>query len=251
MRLPLGGGAKGSYSAPNQKGPCVRYVVVGSIKLFTPSTGKRSIAHFYRSIVVLPYFNPTVALAPSNEPIEVKVERGLGWSLGGEKGKVDVRVSLGRRIWVAGQRVWCEVGIRNESTKKASQARRSVCEWCIDVQINKISLALLQTVQTFHPDSGLDTRDITARLRMRSQSARNFDDPGTPDADACQTSTNRRRVNEEVMEADFPSRGQGRVTGKGWWTGLEPGERDHWDMSLLIPVSRLARVCFSISKYLT
>lgn len=93
-------------------------------------------------------------------------------------------------------------------------------------------------MQTFHPDSGLDARPLTARLGLRSQSNRDFKDPGTPDADACQTSTIRKRVSEEVLEADFPAHGQGRVTGKGWWTGVEPGERDHWDMSLLIPVSR-------------
>ena len=118
MRLPLGGSAKGSFTSPNSKGPCVRYVVVGSVKLFIPSTMKRSIAHFYRPIVVLPYFNPSIVLAPSIDAIENTVERGLGWSLGGEKGKVEVRVSLGRRNWVAGQRAWCEVGIKNNSSRK-------------------------------------------------------------------------------------------------------------------------------------
>ena len=96
----------------------MRYVVVGSIKIHVPATGKRSIAHFYRSIVVLPYLNPTVVLAPSREPVEAFIEKGLGWSLVGEKGRVEVRVGMGRRMWVSGQRMWCEVAIRNDSSRK-------------------------------------------------------------------------------------------------------------------------------------
>ena len=122
MDLPVNGGAKGSYTPPNGKGPCVRYVVVGSIKIHIPSTGKRSIAHFYRQIIVLPYLDPTLVLSPSRDPVEARVEKGLGWSLGGEKGRVEVRVALGRRSWVSGQRIWCEVGITNDSTKKVSKA---------------------------------------------------------------------------------------------------------------------------------
>ncbi|RSH86010.1 uncharacterized protein EHS24_004207 [Apiotrichum porosum] len=44
--LPIGGGAKGSYTSPTAKGPNIRYVVVGSVKLHIPKTGKRAIAHF-------------------------------------------------------------------------------------------------------------------------------------------------------------------------------------------------------------
>ena len=65
----------------------------------------------------------------------------------------------------------------------------------------------------------------------------NHNDMGTPDVDAYHTSTARRKVNEEIMEADFAEKGAGRVTGKGWWTGVEPGEAGHWDMSILVPVS--------------
>ena len=120
MNLPLNGGAKGSYTS-NGKGPCVRYVVVGSVKIHVPATGKRSIAHFYRPIVVLPFLAPSVVLSASQDPIEARVEKGLGWSLTGEKGRVEVRVALGRRSWISGQRIWCEVGIDNESSRKVSQ----------------------------------------------------------------------------------------------------------------------------------
>ncbi|WVF66096.1 hypothetical protein IAT40_000835 [Kwoniella sp. CBS 6097] len=228
MRLPLGGGAKGTYTPINGKGPCVRYVVVGSIKIHVPSTGKRSIAHFYRSIVVLPYLNPSLVLAPSQEPVEGYVERGLGWSLTGEKGRVELRVSLGRRFWVSGQRLWCEIGIRNDSNRK----------------IKTLNLALLQTVQVFTPQPLLDTSDLPTRLIKKRRSLNNCTGvsavPGTPDLDACQTTTQRKKISEEVIEADFSGHGAGRVTGKGWWTGVDSGESGHWDMSLQIPPGMLS-----------
>ncbi|KAK6905417.1 hypothetical protein I203_106246 [Kwoniella mangroviensis CBS 8507] len=227
MRLPLGGGAKGTYTSQNGKGPCVRYVVVGSVKIHIPSTGKRSIAHFYRSIVVLPYLNPSLVLAPSTEPVEGYTERGLGWNLTGEKGRVELRVSLGRRIWVSGQRLWCEVAIRNDSNKK----------------IKTLNLALLQTIQVFNTQPLLDTSDLTTKLIKKRKSLPNCVGegvPGTPDLDACQTTTQRRKISEEIIEADFISHGAGRVTGKGWWTGVDSGESGHWDLSLQVPPGMLS-----------
>ncbi|KAK4688054.1 hypothetical protein P7C73_g2050, partial [Tremellales sp. Uapishka_1] len=217
MRLPIGGGAKGSYTSPGGKGPSVRYVVVGSIKLYLPSSGKRSIAHFYRTIVVLPYLNPSMVLAPAVEPISAYIERGLGWSLTGEKGRVELGISMGRRIWVSGQRAWCQVSIENNSARKASDGP-----------------PLLLAV--FIPNPHLDTEDGPYGLVKRRKSLQ----PGTPDQDACQTSTTRKKISEELMEADFADKGAGRVTGKGWWTGVEPGDKGHWDMSLQIPPGMLS-----------
>lgn len=197
MPLPLEGGAKGSFTSPTGKGPNIRYVVVGSIKLHIPSTGKRAIAHFYRPIVVLPYFNPMTALAPARSPVVAHVTSGLGWRLGGEKGKVEVQVALGRRNWVAGQRVWCEVSVRNQSHKK----------------INRCTLAILQDVNTF----GIP------KANAKNQN---------PPLDVVRT-----KVAEEVVEADFMEVGSGHVTSKTWWTGLESGESNRWDMSVAIPVS--------------
>jgi hypothetical protein len=109
-----------------------------------------------------------------------------------------------------------------------------------------VTIALLQTVTTFTPDSGLDTGDFASRLRRRSAGlVLSKDGLATPEMDACQTSTVRRKVAEEYMEADSTGPGEGRVTGKSWWTGVEAGERDHWDMSLLIPVG-LHSMRFSI-----
>ena len=118
LRLPLDGGAKGTFIGSSKKEPSIRYVVVGSVKLYLPAASKRSIAHFYRPISVLPYLKASAMLAPSVESIEASTENGLGWSLNGEKGKVDLRVSMGRRTWVCGQKLWCEVAIHNESSKR-------------------------------------------------------------------------------------------------------------------------------------
>ncbi|BEJ10829.1 hypothetical protein CspHIS471_0102510 [Cutaneotrichosporon sp. HIS471] len=198
MQLPLGGGAKGAFTGEKNKGPNIRYVVVGSVKLHIPKSGKRAIAHFYRPIVLLPYHNPARALSPSRQPIVEFVESRLGWSLMGEKGKVFLQVSLGRQMWIAGQRVWCEVGVRNNSNKK----------------ITRCSLAILQTVNTF----------------------------GVPKAKGTQEFLNtvRRKVSEETNEADFMDVGSGHVTSKSWWTGLEPGESNRWDMSVPIPTGMIS-----------
>ncbi|WVQ81697.1 hypothetical protein IAT38_003822 [Cryptococcus sp. DSM 104549] len=222
MRLPIGGGAKGTYTPPNGKGACVRYVVVGSIKIHIPNNGKRSIAHFYRSIVVLPYLNPSMVLAPSQQPVEAYVEKGLGWSLKGEKGRVELRVSLGRRIWVSGQRLWCEVGIRNDSAKK----------------IKALNLAILQTVQVFGLQGNEGERSgIIKRHRPLSGC---LDAPADLSVAGSPPEVQRRKVSEEMVEADFTDKGAGRVTGKGWWTGVEPGDSGHWDMSIQIPSGMLS-----------
>jgi hypothetical protein len=141
MRLPLRGGAKGSFTSPNNpKGPAVRYVVVGSIKLSDQAhhgtAAKRSIAHFYRPVVILPYLNPGVVLAPSEETVEVVERRGLGWSLGGSKGSVELRIALGRSIWVSGQRVWCEVGVRNDSSKRVCPFKHLGQKWWLTYRSN-------------------------------------------------------------------------------------------------------------------
>lgn len=76
----------------------------------------------------MPYLNPALVLAPSTVPIEVYTEKGLGWSLKGEKGRVELRVGIGRRTWVSGQRLWCEVGIRNDSARKVASLSPLCCE---------------------------------------------------------------------------------------------------------------------------
>ena len=92
-------------------------------------------------------------------------------------------------------------------------------------QIKSLQLALLQTVQTFNPNPMLDPsgrprsqiykRKSADRLALLNQA-----DDVDMDFDACQTSTQQRKLSEEVLESDFASSGAGRVTGKGWWTGV-------------------------------
>lgn len=89
-----------------------------SIKLHTPETKKRSIAHFYRPCVIYPYVVPQHIFGSTEHPTEVRTEQGLGWSLTGEKGKVRVIAELPRPDWVAGQNVWIKIFADNQSQKK-------------------------------------------------------------------------------------------------------------------------------------
>ncbi|ORX35336.1 hypothetical protein BD324DRAFT_682685 [Kockovaella imperatae] len=224
LRLPLDGGAKGSFGNAATKGPGVRYVVVGSVKLYLPVSEKRSIAHFYRSFNVLPYLKASTVLAPSREPIEASTESGMGWRMGGDKGRVNLRVALGRGVWLSGQKLWCEVGIHNESSKR----------------IKSLQLAILQTVQTFNPNAQLDPSGRAARHQISKRKSADrealLSQPNVDtDLDACQTFTQQRKVSEQVLESDHAAPGAGRVTGKGWWTGVESGDSGHWDLSISIP----------------
>lgn len=203
--LPPAAGAKGTFTPPRRGGPTVRYVLVASLKTHVPPTGKRSIAHFYRPIVLLPALDPARVLAPAAEPLQACAEDALGWTLKGDRGRVALHVALGRATWVSGQRLWCQVGIRNGSLRKVCPLRDGATD---AAQIKNLSLALLQDVRTFGPKSATDQP----------------------------VETHRKKVAEEAVEGDFTTHGAGRVTGKGWWTGVEPGESGHWDMSIQVPV---------------
>jgi hypothetical protein len=93
---------------------------LSSIKLHTPETKKRSIAHFYRPCTIYPYVPPLDIFGSTDHPTEVRTEQGLGWSLSGEKGKVRVIAELPRPDWVAGQNVWIKIFADNQSQKKVS-----------------------------------------------------------------------------------------------------------------------------------
>lgn len=114
MELPVGKGAKGSYRG---KHAIVRYIVIGSVKLKSANGSNRSIAHFYRHVELFPYLNPAVILSSSSRPIQAKASKGL--FLGGN-GKVHLSASLHRSTWVAGQRVYVNIKIDNETSKKVS-----------------------------------------------------------------------------------------------------------------------------------
>lgn len=114
MELPIGKGAKGSYRG---KHAIVRYIVIGSVKLKSANGSNRSIAHFYRHVELFPYLNPAVILSSSARPTQARASKGL--FLGGN-GKVHLSASLHRSTWVAGQRVYLNIKIDNETSKKVS-----------------------------------------------------------------------------------------------------------------------------------
>lgn len=188
LELPVLKGAKGSYRGKNA---VVRYIVFGSVKLKSASGANQSIAHFYRHVDLFPYLNPAVILSSALKPIQVTSSKGL--FLGGS-GKVHLMASLHRNTWVAGQRVYINVGIQNDTSKK----------------INGMTLSLIRTVTLYKSRPELDMDNHSARREL--------------DPDACQTSTTRKKIAEEELEMGQKG-SRGVVTARGWWTGVELGQR--------------------------
>ena len=112
MQIPVGKGAKGSHKS---KQGVVKYIVIGSVKLKSHVGTDRSIAHFYRHVDVYPYFNPSIILAPSAKALIVEASKAL--FMGGS-GKVSLSASLHRLTWVAGQRCYVDVRVKNGASKK-------------------------------------------------------------------------------------------------------------------------------------
>ncbi|KAK0562690.1 hypothetical protein OC844_002583 [Tilletia horrida] len=191
LDIPIGKGAKGSYRG---KTAVVRYIVIGSVKLKGSMGADRSIAHFYRHIELFPYLNPAVVLAAAPRPLVSSGEKGL--FMGGS-GKVLLTASLHRSTWVAGQRVYVNIGVRNETTKK----------------VKNLHLALVRTVTLFRPKPEFNV---------------GFSVPADPtessyiDPDACSTSTTRKKICEDTLELGQKG-SKGSVTARGWWTGVDPG----------------------------
>jgi hypothetical protein len=114
LEIPIGKGAKGSYRG---KHAIIRYIAIASVKLKSGDDANRSIAHFYRHVDLYPYLNPAVVLSSAAKPITATVAKGL--FMGGP-GKVQLTATLHRGTWVAGQKVYVRIGIKNESSKKVS-----------------------------------------------------------------------------------------------------------------------------------
>lgn len=89
--------------------------MIGSVKLKSHLGTDRSIAHFYRTVDVFPYLEPTGFLAPSIKPILAENTKAIFM---GASGKVQLHASMHRQNWVAGQRCYVDVRICNESSKK-------------------------------------------------------------------------------------------------------------------------------------
>lgn len=200
LEVPIGRGAKGSYRGRNA---LVRYIVIGSVKLKDVNGDNRSIAHFYRHVELYPYLNPAVVLSSAPRPISAEGEKGL--FMGGS-GKVRVAASLHRGTWVAGQRVYINVGVTNETSKR----------------VKNVTFTLIRTVTLYRPRADLD-------LGRSSEDV---------DPDACETTTSRKKVTEESLEMGQKG-GKGIVTARGWWTGVEAGSHLDFSHHLAIPADAL------------
>jgi hypothetical protein len=176
---------------------------VSSIKLHTPETKKRAIAHFYRPCTIYPYIEPGFVFNSSAGAAEVHTEQGLGWSLSGDKGQVQVSIKLPRPNWIAGQQVWLDITVNNKSARK----------------IKTMTLALLRTVTLFSPPATNSKQTVLS-----------------PDLAKYSGKSNRKKLFEHTIEASAGP-GSGYVGSTGWWTGVQPGERVRWQSSLALPVS--------------
>ncbi|KAJ6621196.1 hypothetical protein B0H10DRAFT_1790355 [Mycena sp. CBHHK59/15] len=202
MHIPFGGDTRPKGPLYGQSGAAVRYIALVSIKVKDDSN-RRSIAHFYRDCEVWPRLNPSVILAPAEQPIQATTIESL--FMGGN-GKVKLTATLHRLHFVAGQQCPVHVSVQND-TKKA---------------IKSLTLTLFRSTVVFKRHSRLDPFPGTL-------------DQDIADPDACQTSTTGKIVASSTLEmAQGFSRGHAS-TG-GWWPGIASGERSNFSHLLLIPV---------------
>ena len=219
MQLPAEGDsmAKGVFHA--HSGVKVRYIAMvyvsvyfvilyqlklrSSIKVKDNDTDKKSIAHFYRNCEVWPRLNPSVILAPAPTPLQASTSKSL--FMGGN-GKLRLTATLHRLHWIAGQQCCIQVSVKND-TKKT---------------VKSLTLTLIRTTVIFRPRPQLDALPPTH-------------DHST-DPDACQTSTTQKQIAETTLEMGSRCT-RGRVSAKGWWTGITPGESLRFSHFLSLPVS--------------
>ncbi|KAJ6604811.1 hypothetical protein DFH09DRAFT_1300967 [Mycena vulgaris] len=181
MHLPLNGVSRPKGPFHGQPGVAVRYIALASIKV-KDKFNKRSIAHFYRDCTVWPRLDPSVILAPGEQPIRATTVKQL--FMGGN-GKVKLTVALHRPYFIAGTQVPVYVSVQN-TTKKF---------------IKNLVLTLYRCTVVFK-----------RKLRRDPQST-TLDDP-----DACQT--NQKPVTTSTLEmAQGFSRGHASTS--GWWLSAE------------------------------
>ncbi|TIC65449.1 hypothetical protein E3Q01_02148 [Wallemia mellicola] len=190
----------GAKGPLKSKSGFVRYIVIGSIHLKNHKSSDRSIAHFYRYVTIYPLLSPSSVLAPAPVPIMQTASKPL--FLGG-KGPINLTASVHRPHWVAGQRCYVMITIDNNSSKR----------------VKSVSLSLNRTIIAYRPRP-------YASLMVGD------------DLDACQTTTNTKRIAEEKLE--IGSKGtSGHVTAKGWFRGVDSGEQLEFSSSLQVPSDAL------------
>ena len=130
----------------------------------------------------------------------------------GGSGKVHLTASLHRANWVAGQRCYVDVTVKNESGKR----------------INSLILALMRTSTIYRPASGSEVKG-NATDGSNNQDAE--------DAASYQTQTSRKKVAEVSLEMGKKA-AKGNVTARGLWLGVEKDETAEFSHSLSVPVSK-------------
>ncbi|GEM11594.1 mannitol-1-phosphate dehydrogenase [Rhodotorula toruloides] len=207
MLVPIGRGAKGPWKG---KQGVVRYIAIASIKLKSKTGSDRSIAHFYRHVDVFPYFNPALVLAPAVTPLTAEASKAL--FMGGN-GRVSLRATMHRGIWVAGQRCYVNVRVENESSKK----------------VKALTLSLIRTTAIYRSDvkpSPAASPDLHGYV---------VDKSGDPNKGLLQST--KKKVADMTLEVG--KKGTKGVTAKGTWLGVEAGERAEFAPSLLVPADAL------------
>ncbi|BGO97804.1 hypothetical protein NBRC10513v2_001800 [Rhodotorula toruloides] len=207
MLVPIGRGAKGPWKG---KQGVVRYIAIASIKLKSKNGSDRSIAHFYRHVDVFPYFNPALVLAPAVAPLSEEASKAV--FMGGN-GRVSLRATMHRGIWVAGQRCYVNVRVENESSKK----------------VKALTLSLIRTTAIYRSDikpSPVASPDLYGFVV----------DKGASSSKGLLQST-KKKVADMTLEVG--KKGTKGVTAKGTWLGVEAGECADFAPSLLVPADAL------------
>ncbi|KAJ8295547.1 Merlin [Rhodotorula toruloides] len=207
MLVPIGRGAKGPWKG---KQGVVRYIAIASIKLKSKNGSDRSIAHFYRHVDVFPYFNPALVLAPAVAPLSEEASKAM--FMGGN-GRVSLRATMHRGIWVAGQRCYVNVRVENESSKK----------------VKALTLSLIRTTAIYRSDvkpSPVASPDLYGFVV----------DKGASSSKGLLQST-KKKVADMTLEVG--KKGTKGVTAKGTWLGVEAGECADFAPSLLVPADAL------------
>jgi len=167
-------------------------------KVKDTETGRISVAHFYRECEVWPRLDPIATLQSAPRPIQVTASKSL--FLGGP-GTVRLTVMLHRLYWVSGQRCFVKALVSNSTTKT----------------LKSFTLTLIRRTTIF-----------------KSSAAMTID--GRDDPDACQTNTSYKEVVQSTLETTHRVM-RGYAGSKGWWTGVNPGEKTAFSHCVLIPVS--------------
>lgn len=110
LPLPLTDFPRGPHRSSSS---AIRYILIASLSLFFPFTGKSSIAHFYRNVTVYPKIDPARVLGGAGGA----VENARSFGSPGGKG-VELGVKVGKAVWVAGMSCWVDISMYNGTSKK-------------------------------------------------------------------------------------------------------------------------------------